>query len=418
MKRTALIIVLLFNTVFLKAQVTKTVNVSAGSLANALTTVEHSTITNLTITGNIDARDFKTMRDDMPLLTDVDLKGVNILAYNGTLGTEGTGNLSYLANAIPQFAFNSSATDQAITKLSSIVLPQSVTSIGQFAFHWCNGLTSINIPPLVTTIKWKAFFSCQGMKNIQIPSSVISIDDYAFSRGKGSFIVDASNPNFSSVDGVLFNKDQTTLICCQGSKTGDYIVPLTVKSLGNDAFGDCTLLTAIVLPEGLINIGSWSLSTCALVSNFTIPATVTFIDSYAFPQNYNLQRITSLTPSPVDLTGKSGVFTDINKSTCILDVPFGSASLYKAANQWQDFTNIEELPGLKISETIVNLKAEQGSMSSIEISSNVNWSAISDQSWLTLNPSSGTGNKILSFHADANNGKIIRIAHVTISAEG
>jgi hypothetical protein len=84
MKRALIILACLTIAVMLQAQVTKTVNVTAGGLSTALTTVEMSSITELIVTGTIDARDFKTMRDEMPLLKNVDLNDATIVEYTGT----------------------------------------------------------------------------------------------------------------------------------------------------------------------------------------------------------------------------------------------------------------------------------------------------------------------------------------------
>ena len=90
-----------------KAQVSKTVNVNAGGLYSALTANQRDSVTNLTLTGTIDARDFVTMRDNLPYLAILDLSNVDIAAYSGKLGTYYTNDstASYLANTIPQFAF-------------------------------------------------------------------------------------------------------------------------------------------------------------------------------------------------------------------------------------------------------------------------------------------------------------------------
>jgi len=157
----------------------------------------------LAITGHIDASDFKTMRDNMPLLAKIDIGSVNVDYYNGSAGTT-TGFLLYYSNAIPQYAFYNKIT------LKSIILPISVSTIGDFAFCGCTGLTgtfnfpysesysvngigqgafkycsgltgTLKIPTGVSTIKKDVFTGCTGITELIIPNSVYWIDSSPFS---------------------------------------------------------------------------------------------------------------------------------------------------------------------------------------------------------------------------------------------
>ncbi len=107
MKQPIFLFLCLCLTVMLQAQVSKKVSVTAGGLASKLTDVEKTTITNLTLTGTIDARDFKTMRDSMTVLKKLDLTGVSILKYTGLDGSS-TRNIvtTYPENSIPRSAFD------------------------------------------------------------------------------------------------------------------------------------------------------------------------------------------------------------------------------------------------------------------------------------------------------------------------
>jgi hypothetical protein len=146
--------------------ISKTINITAGGFINALTSIEFSTITNLTITGTMDARDFAYMRDSMPLLSTLDLSGVSILAYSGTDGTESDSSVVYSANTIPQSAFWNQKTSVGEPYLSSIKMPSSLTSIGDEAFQWCGALTSITIPSSVSSIGNSAFNGCAQLSSI------------------------------------------------------------------------------------------------------------------------------------------------------------------------------------------------------------------------------------------------------------
>ncbi len=117
-----------------------------------------NTITNLTVTGNINASDFRIMRDYMPTLAVVNLSGVTIDAYVGNQGTVQLGiPVTYPANEIPIKAFLGKSS------LTSLILPPTITSIDDSAMKNCIGLTTITIPESVTTIKMAAFMDCSGL---------------------------------------------------------------------------------------------------------------------------------------------------------------------------------------------------------------------------------------------------------------
>jgi len=340
MKKLLLLFTFLSLTSGIFAQVSKTINVeTAGTLSPSLTSNELATITNLTITGTIDARDFKTMRDNMPLLAVLDLSGVTIVAYNGTLGTSNY-QPDYPANTIPENAFLNK-TWQGKISLTSIVFPVSLTAIGDYSFYSCSGLTSLVIPSSVTSIGYSAFYSCSGLTTVTIPSSVTSIGEdafrdcsglitvtipssvtsvanYAFYGCSGLITVDSNNPNYSSLDGVLYDKSQTLLIHCPTSKIESFIIPSSVTSIGNAAFNNCRELTTV-----------------------TIPSSVISIEESAFINCDGLTSIITSRITPINLSVSYGVF-DSFKTTCTLYVPLGSKSAYQVADQWKDFANIVE----------------------------------------------------------------------------
>jgi len=164
------------------AQVTKTISVnSAGSLTELLTATEKTTVTDLTITGSLDARDFKCLRDELSVLSVLDLRNVSIVAYSGNDGTfpSSWGFAEYPENILPQYAFNK---DVTIGKLSlkQVELPLSIHTIGNFAFQYCANLTDVSLPESLTSIGNNAFYSCTSLKNFIIPDNVTSIGSSAY----------------------------------------------------------------------------------------------------------------------------------------------------------------------------------------------------------------------------------------------
>ena len=170
----------------------------------------------------------------------------------------------------------------------------SVTSIGYDAFSGCSGLTSVTIPNSVTSIGSNAFSGCSGLTSVTIPNSVISIGVYVFENCTGltSVNVDASNPNYSSIDGVLFNKDRTELILYPAEKKGAYSIPNSVISIKNKAFANCTGLTSVTIPNSVTSIGDSAFSGCTGLTSVTIPNSVTRIRDSAFSGCTGLTSVT------------------------------------------------------------------------------------------------------------------------------
>ena len=178
--------------------------------------------------------------------------------------------------------------------LTSLTIPNSVTSIGNRAFSSCSGLTSVTIPNSVTSIGSSAFSYCTGLTSVAIGNSVASIGSSAFyyCTGLTSLTADAANPNYSSMDGVLFDKKQTTLIQYPIGKTGGYTIPNGVTSVGSDAFYYCRGLTSVTIPNSVTSIGSSAFSYCTGLTSVAIGDSVVSIGSNSF---YSCSDLTSVT---------------------------------------------------------------------------------------------------------------------------
>jgi hypothetical protein len=269
---------------------TKLINVSAGDLSS-LTYEESQLLSCIRLIGPIDKSDLDVMKS-MPWLSEINMSEVDIMAYDD-------GFQVFPANTIPENQFGYFVDMyfySFCSKLKSIFLPYSCTSIGNYAFHNCIGLTSVTIPSSLT-------------------------------------------------------------------------------SIGNSAFNRCKGLTSI----------------------------------FAHPS------------SPVDLSSDwwfNTSFEYVDKDKCTFFVPYGSKFLYSDAAQWRDFNNIVEIPFIEVFKTQLNIAASEGIKAATKIVSDVNWTASTDQTWLTISQNTGIGDQMLNFIAEANPTSNPRTAKVTISAEG
>ncbi len=206
---------------------------------------------------------------------------------------------------------------------------------------------------------------CSGMTkltSVTIPTSVTSIGDGAFAgcTGLTTITVDTANPNYCDIDGVLFNKDKTALIQYPAGKSArEFTIPNSVTSIGGAAFLGCTGLTSITIPNSVTSIGDQAFQNCTGLTSVTIPNSVTSIGGFAF---WNCSGLTSVTignsvtsiggwtfsgcssltsltceaTTPPTLGGY--VFSSVDKSIPVY-VPAGSVDDYKAADGWKYFGN-------------------------------------------------------------------------------
>lgn len=157
-----------------------------------------------------------------------------------------------------------------------------VVALGKDAFYGST-VSSVAIPSSVTRIKNGCFWSSNGPATINLPASVLEIEELALTANNLSAIqVDEGNPNYRSIDGMLFSKDTTTIFSCPTTKSGVLTLPTITRHIAPSAFMLCSNIVGVALPEGLRSIGRSAFGDNRQLNNVVIPASVSHIGANPF----------------------------------------------------------------------------------------------------------------------------------------
>ena len=298
----------------------------------------------------------------------------SVTTINGCLGDLSFENLIFeLIN--PNATFVRDTTNKILTNTAgntlicgfnnTIAIPNSVTTIGQYALYGCESLTSVTIGNSVTTIGDQAFYGCNGLTSITIPNRVSSIGNQAFSycRGLTSMIVNSGNSIYDSrnnCNAIIRTSTNSLITGCQNT-----VIPNTITSIDQYAFGSCTGLTSITIPDSVTTIGEHAFMGCSGLISITIPNSVTFIGQNAFWHCTSLTSVTigngvtsirngafsgcsgltSFTIQAASPPTLDNLYTFDGTNNCPIYVPSASVETYKAATNWSSLASrIQAIP--------------------------------------------------------------------------
>ena len=202
------------------------------------------------------------------------------------------------------------------SNLTSISLGNNVTEIGPSAFEGCVNLSSITIPESVTVIGNHAFKGCEKIETVFIPKNVELKDDKSVFDGCTSLqniSVDENNERYCSINGVLYNKDVTTLICYPAAKE-ELIIETSATTINDYAFSGCNKLESIRIPATVKNINAYAFENCKNLTDVYIPNSVTSL-LYTFSNCTNLKTVRL--PKQIDVI-LGGVFENCTSLTDVV----------------------------------------------------------------------------------------------------
>lgn len=345
--------------------VQKTIEVTTpGTLAELLGN-DASTITDLTIKGKVNSNDLNSGLAKASAVTNLDMADAQIVDDSGNdTGIFPSYTMSYnkvlkrmvLPKTLKTIGANCF---QKAENLEEVVVNEGLEKINQKAFMSCYALSKINFPSTLISIGKQAFYKAHieklntsaslttigdqafyaaALKSVALGAKVTEIGNAAFAGclGLASITVDAANPKFKTVDGVLFDTDVTKLYAYpQADPRAEYTTPTTVKEIANSAFDCAARLKTLRISEGVEAIPNSMCYGDTVLTKLYLPSTVKTIDVGAFDACSQLTEfhIRAVTP-PVAETGAFGVMFPNYKMN--LYVPKGSLQAYQAAEEWND----------------------------------------------------------------------------------
>lgn len=284
----------------------------------------------------------------------------------------------------------------------TLVLPESLKYIGEAAFTECSLTGYLSLPESLEYIGKSAFYSAGDFSgDLVIPDKINSLD-CTFSRSGFDGILNLNNVTSLAGDTFAYCKFKGDLILPEGITSLDSDVfasnefttiklPSTLKKIGNGAFGgNWRLMGNIVIPEGVVSIGTQAFYYCNTLESIELPSTLQTIQDYAFAECHGLNKITSKSNEPP--AAPTSAFFNVAKDDFIVEVPEQAVIRYKGDPTWGEFRKISAHHDFSISRNVARaLNAEKTRKYVVYAPSNQKWSVESKPDWITVTPSSGVG---------------------------
>lgn len=436
---------------------------SALAIAIAEAGYDYTQIKNLKVTGYINNLDFVFMRDKMTKLQSLNLKEISIEEYKDPY-------TPYPANEIPARAFykkktlvrfvfpdnivkiNSNAfTESSLT--GSLIIPNSVIDIDDWAFEKCSGLNgtlslssalthigtsafsscsglngTLEIPDMVTTIEGSAFYQCSGFTSIKlskelqelgdssfaqctniggdlvIPENITNIPNQCFSGCKNLNGYLALPSNLISIGASAFDRcsfkgdlllPNSVLVIGNGAFGwnqfgGELTLPSDLASIGSAAFRDCSRLTGVIsIPNDVISIPENTFYGCKQIQGVILPRTIENIGANAFENCFQLNSI--ICKASIPPTVASSAFNGVAKDNFTIEVPESAVMEYTTAPVWKEFKRFAAHRDFSISRNLFRtLNAENSKELVLRAEADAAWTVEAPE-WITVTPSSGVG---------------------------
>lgn len=365
----------------------------AGELRNVVT---DKSVTELTVQGEIDVRDLKFIVEELSNLECLDLSGAEIVAYKSSVPYF-SDVLEYPANELPDYCFFDK-------NYKSVVLPSSLSYIGEAAFAGCDNLTKVVCPENLDSIGNYAFSSCDGLEGVTFNAGIEKIGIGAFAKcaklksldlsvigstcnfGKGVFagcislesvnmgdqITDiaanmfagctmlktinlGTNPTLKSIGEDAFASTGLTAfdfsVCTQlkvigrwafaGVQLAEIVLPASIESIGEGAFFYNESLKDVAVPASVTKVEGYTFNGNTSLATISLPATLVYVGTRAFEDNTGMTNITIEAENVPELG--ENVFAGVDQPNVELKVPNESVLMYKWAEQWQEFNIIGDI---------------------------------------------------------------------------